>query len=395
MHPRLALLYVLVPLGLVVAGHLAVLQRAPDTLDPHLDVRGDSAFYRDMALGLGDGVPEPFRYRILVPALAALSGVEPLVAMRAITYASLFLCYGAWLLMARRLGVGLGPATAGVVVVAFARWQAYHYHNPFLTDALGLLVLTLMLWAALEGFFLLFAAAALVGVMGRETALVMLPAWLVRRDGWKALLLGVGCVAILWQIRLLVGPGPGVPDAQAGFDPLSMLEGAVLAWGPVWVLGALGFLLVPRAARATLCGGFVLVLPLAFAAAHVATDTGRMFGLLAPFLALFAALAFDALARRSALVFEAFLLLALVGLLVLTPTRALPVFWPEAILHGYAWRFTEAGLLLAFVASWRLRDELESGWRDMQAQLVAWARAWPGRLRRLLRPSATQIHEKA
>jgi len=272
--------------GLVLLGHLLIAERAV-----HLGY--DATFYTRMVEGPMASVPSPFRFRVLVPWLARQLPVPAPLALLIISYASLFGCYVIVMASCRAIGLGLRESIFGMVAVWGSTWHLYYFWNPYLTDAFGLLMLTIMMWAVLTGTLWIFATASLIGVLAREGTAMLVPAWLVTRQWGATIVLAAGTLAVAALPRLWLASAPDIPLAasalsenQPAITPVSVLRQVHAIWGLVWWLAFAGALCLPRPSAWRLGAVFAALLAGALAASAVATDAGRMFAFLAPVLAV-------------------------------------------------------------------------------------------------------------
>jgi len=291
--------------GLVATGHVFVLQRSEAHAQGYLSVRGDTAAYVAMIEGRWQDADRPFRDRTLVPLLAAALPLRPLDAMRAITYASLFGSYVLILVTCGRLGIPARWAAGGLVVAFAAPCHLYSYHNPFLTDAFGLLMFCVMLFAWVTNSLPLFLLGCIGGVLAHESTAVLVPVWLLRdwRRGLGILVIGVACYAApRWVLsRLHPSPGPWTAlqaAALANLNSAVRFTASILRWlGFACVLAPFG-LYVLTTMRRPMAEATVFLLVGALAASVVVTDIGRMCATLTPVIAVAVASLLATLADR-------------------------------------------------------------------------------------------------
>ena len=191
--------------------------------------------------------------------------------------------------------MGLSGALVGLFLVACTPIHLYAYYNPYLTDGFQLAMLSVMVYALLRGSFAVFAVAGLLGCLARETTILLLPLR-VARSAKQGVLLLLAAGAALAMPRLLLPSDPGV-SAAAAFEahglprlraPRDFAMQIAWCWQAAWPISIGGVLLAGRGFRlapvayALLFGGAVL-------SSLLATDVGRMFAILAPFVGLGAA----------------------------------------------------------------------------------------------------------
>jgi hypothetical protein len=263
----------------------------------------DAKFYVAMIEGQDRAVPGPFKFRLLIPFLASVLPFSPALSLLIISYLSLF---GMYLLIVRAcetLDLSLGDTTFGLLAIWGATWHLYHYYNPYMTDAFALFALSAMLVALLRDAYWPFAAAAVAGTLGRETTAFLVPAWFATRQVAPTLLLIAVTGALIWLPRYLLASASDVTISGAlnpdgiFFQPFLFTRQLQTIWGLVWLLALAGIWYLPKAHKAKIAASFVTLFLGALAGSVVATDTGRMFGFLAPVLAVGAA-QFYAVVRR-------------------------------------------------------------------------------------------------
>lgn len=283
--------------GLVLAGHLVAAL-------PVRHLGYDATAYVAMAEGHGAQVQEPFKFRVLVPWLASWLPLDAPDALRAITYVSLF---GAYLLSIHAgtlVGLSIAASAFGLLSVWGSTWHLYYFYNPYMTDGAGLLALSAMVTAMLNGDFALFAIAAIAGVLARESTLALVPAWLVTKQVGRTLSLITVVVLAAWLPRYLLATEglsiiPVNPTEIPQVGALVWVRQLYAIWGFVWLIGIGGFAYLPSTHAPKVAAMFAAIFLGAAAASTVATDTGRMFSFLAPVLAIGCGQLYDVLARTN------------------------------------------------------------------------------------------------
>jgi hypothetical protein len=372
-------LIVLLPVAMLTLGNSFVVERRPDASVRHLQLRDDNLEYVAMADRGPRAAMAPYRYRVLSPWLAGQLPGTASNGLWWITQASLLIVFAIGVSLCRRAGISWTGTALGLFAMAGFPAHAYHFHNPFLTDAAGLAVLMGLLAAAWTQRFALFFAMALVAPLVRETACCLLPLWLVRnvRRGMLALLAGI---AVLVALHLLLAPARdgASPSAEAagsfGLPPLrAWLTASLLAWSFGWWLAAIGVLLLRWTVFTVVLSAGVLLTAGAFAATFVASDIERMFGLLAPVMLIGCARAIDvsrAYSRTLTLLLAA---LAIAQFLCVVPNPFVPHdtwshlgYWPPKLLLAAG---TCGVVMLAWRIRRRLRREVRCKWRRIAASV--------------------------
>ena len=348
-----------IAVSLAIVAVSILLNRVPRQL-ADANLQSDTAWYLAMVshrwpptgehMGI-HGVLAPFRYRILVPFLASLLPFGPVLSLALVTYASLAGAYVFTLLTSERLGLSKSASACGLLIACTFASPLYCFRNPLLTDAFGVLTVAAMTYACVVPSFAMFAAWGLVGIFGRETTALILPAWVLRHPRHTALLVVVAGVLLVVERLILYAD---VPDGSALLSilwidvvervqyPQRFVADLVVSWG--WAFGffAMGLLLRVRALKPAL--------PAIFAAAAcatitsiVATDVERYFAILLPAMAIaFAVVVREWMDRRNRV-----MLLALTGMTILQ----FFISWPNAIVDESTWKVTFALVPIAKIGA--------------------------------------------
>jgi len=283
-----------------------------------------------MTEGKGSCVDAPFRYRVLVPFMARWLPFSPANSLKSISYASLFGSYMLILLACRHVGLNLRHAVSGLLVV-WASFHLYCYHNPYLTDAFGLLLICMMLFALIKESFLLFAGAALLGILARETCIFILPVWLVTRQFRRSFLLIVSALVVLVVLRHVLTPAFASNTLASvvstyGREHLQhfifFCHAVFCSWGLVWFLSLLGLWCLPAALFPAMALAFICLFAGASSTAFISSDIERMFIFMAPVCAIACARFFSIImGQRRPLQVASVLGLCLAKMFVLLPNR--------------------------------------------------------------------------
>ncbi|MBN1097653.1 hypothetical protein JKP76_17420 [Blastococcus sp. TML/C7B] len=227
---------------------------------------GDSAAYARMALtGDLDGVPKPFRYRVVVPFLArgwVLAFGRPEVHDVRVAFAVLDLlglAVAAWAvsLLLRRLGLTAAEGFTGALLFLGA-WPVLRFGGAVLVDAWSHAVLTLAAWAVVarrNGALVLIAG---VGMFVRETTVFAALLVLVLPATWPDRVRQLACFApgVLGYLLLRFVVAPTDVGYRYNLDRFDRQVADVLGWsglpytlrelalvfgaaGPLFVLGLL------------------------------------------------------------------------------------------------------------------------------------------------------------
>ena len=238
--------------------------------DPELRIRGDALEYIQLGRGAApSAVAVPFRYRVLVPWMAS---ALPLPVERAIRAVSLLCLLGvliSLMVIGARLGLGTVATALGIASVSGTSSMLYAFHNPYLTDQFGVLMVTAALAALLGRRPLMFAALVTLGSIGRESVAFIAPAYLitsvVTRNGddlqRRGLLLLGMVLPVLASVILRVLPtfgehglaryigyySPTLGELGPIRRPLDFIIGVAMSWEWVWIASLAGLALMGSA----------------------------------------------------------------------------------------------------------------------------------------------------
>lgn len=268
---------------LVVMGHYFVLQRPlsePEEAAP----RGDSSYYALMAKQNYTEVLAPFRFRVLVPALASQLPFSSAYALRAITYVSLFFLYLTILLICHELGIKTLPAFCGLVLCYAAMWQLYQFQNPFLVSAPALLFESLMLYFCVKKQYLPYVLAFILGILSHESAIFLVPLWFLVHDKKRGIAAVVVAVTTYYLVRVMVSAGDfsNYLQSTVAIAAVTQKGWRVLfsigdSWNFIWILGMLGLWHVAQSKRKIVMWAAALILAGSILSIFFASDVGRMF----------------------------------------------------------------------------------------------------------------------
>lgn len=282
---------VIISLVLTGTGDLLVLERRMDSVDNSYRIRGDSLEYMKMIRQEADEADAPFRYRVLVPFLSRFIPVDdPAAALKIVTLISLFFLY--LFIFNINSNFSISGAAAGLLLAWSSQIHLYNYHNPYLTDAFGLMMIALMYYALIKRQYPIFILAALIGVLGRESVIFMAPAWLVTKQ-WKR---GTAAIAaplgVLILLRLII-PGQESYQFKEIFRELNR-TGQILhtglsifwSWNALWLPGIATLFFIKGKNGKKYRITFALLFSGAFLSSFFATDIKRMFSILMPVMAI-------------------------------------------------------------------------------------------------------------
>jgi hypothetical protein len=261
----------------------------------------DSLNYFAMTRGAWDEVGQPWRHRVVVPFVVGLLPVSAPRGFLLLAYSSLVGTYLLAFAICRKAGISFFASTLSVAAMLAARTHLYNYFNPFLTDAPGLFVATLLFFAYQIEMLPVFAVAAFIGVVIRESVAFIVPAWFLGKE-WRIGLL-IGCIALAsLEGSTLLHPTNQpyaisfiTSGAATWHNPLPMIEGVLLSWSALWILAFAGFVFMPREQWRAIAVPSTLLFVGALVSCFVSSDRERMLGIVYPVIVVLVAQAVETL----------------------------------------------------------------------------------------------------
>ena len=196
---------VIISIILVIIGNSFFLQRGQDSVyaSEHLKFTIDNTIYFSMVQGDYQHIYLPFKYRILVPFLASCLPLSPSLALKIISVISLAICYLFTLLSCRKLGYDNFQSMIGLFVSYATTSHLLNYQNLYMTDAFQLMIIALIFFSLVSNNFWLFLFSIILGILARETTIILAPAWLLIRENRKGLMILFLSFFIFITIRFL------------------------------------------------------------------------------------------------------------------------------------------------------------------------------------------------
>jgi hypothetical protein len=295
--PQIALLFLGIALLFDLIGFCIVPART--------DYSSNSAFYIQMAQHGTGSVEPPFRYRALVPSLARLLPLPADQGLLAISHVSLIGCLFLAMLICRRVGLSVPACIFGAAALFCSRAFVYNYVNPYMTDAVALLAMFVMVYSYIGEQPAAFVIAAFVGILAHEITVFLVPAALFTRRWKRGLAICLVSAFVLVLTRFWLGGGyAGNLKREFHFfsyhvsHPAELIRGAVLTWYALWPLFVMGIIMLPAKRFRLLVCSLLLTGGAVFLSSFV-LDTERTYSILAPVVAVGAAVVFERLWQRS------------------------------------------------------------------------------------------------
>lgn len=311
--PRSRITWAVAPTVTVVllAGILALLWLDTRPLDVNDGFGYDGLEYARLALSLRSGTPmeidSPQVYRIVAPAIVALSGLEVRQGFFVLNVGADLGSGLLLLVLLKRYGARPGAAVLAIVwwgVLPFALRK--ELHTPVLVDAVSFFLLTALLLAATARQHLLFAVLLTVGVLTRESLLLIAPFLVLRAVplGWRVTATAAAAMIPALLALTVIHVAPPAPPRPGSLDTAEYLafhtyliaaniDGDALRalLGPLFGLGgllsvALGRLRALRQLLSTDPGWLYLLFAISTAATIGGLDHDRHILELAPVLLL-------------------------------------------------------------------------------------------------------------
>lgn len=287
---------------------------------------GDALEYVALIDGTRD-VEAPYRYRVVVPFIARMLPLSAPRALICVSWLSLFATYALILHTSERLRISFGAAACGLTVAVFSAPHLYNYTNPFLTDAMGLLMVAASLHALLLERYVLFCALSALAIGVREASIFTSLAWAEKKLSWRAVVAVACALAVYVGTRVLIGQGSHIDEGPFAIFPAhplrALVREALSAWHMLWLIASLGLSMLVAQRRAVLFTALLL-----FAGGVItsllATDTTRMFQPLFVVVAIGVARFVEVSWRCSRAATASFIATCLASSWVWQPVRLLP-----------------------------------------------------------------------
>ena len=267
-------------------------------LGPREFMTGDTTHY--MAMVRGETAPSPFAYRLLTPALVAAFPGPPAFGFFLIAYIATLGTLLVMFKIFKNLGISTSAATVTGVLLCLSYPLANYLSRWGRIDPLANFFFALALWWILERRFLPASLAIVVGVLGKETLLFLLPILFVHRArdgqfGPRALIAATAICLLPIVSFLSVRQSVEVTTGSFTVQEVGDLD---QVWSQVWSYNVDQFGLSKRIARdLTKSYGFfwalaglgllidrrlrlesLYLVAIGFALCAVATDWARMLG---------------------------------------------------------------------------------------------------------------------
>ncbi|RJQ89675.1 hypothetical protein [Amycolatopsis panacis] len=314
-------------LALTAVTLINVISHADAQREAHTRLFGDALNYYRMSEQTGAPVDNPFALRMLSPwlvhrahLLTGLSLDTLWLALTTVTTLAAILVFFEFLWNHLRLQLFTAALSATALACTF--WYAlYPLSNIALVDPLTNLLTMIALWLALRGRLVLFTAVVIIGSVNKETTLLLAPlypllAWTQQRSlrdrqvlaGLAATLIAIAAYIgyRIWAQHLIGGNyGFGTGQANAGIldnirfalaDSKGNVQLAIFAtFHFFWLIFAYGLYRSHRlhGLRDPLLVAGLWLFACCLAGRFLATDTSRVFVMLAPVVLAVVALTFD------------------------------------------------------------------------------------------------------
>ncbi len=284
------IIFTIIATFILIFGHNFILQKSETSPSQYLSINGgDAVHYINIIESGTDGIRAPFKFRVLVTTLARLLPFNAADSLRVITYFSIFIMNFLLLLICRRLSL---PIVASVLGLGFSltfQWQLYNFHNPYLTDAFGQMILTILIYALISKNLYLYASTIIVGVLAREATVFLVPVWHVRDYKQGAMLTLLALVVMLIpRILLAAESDASLIDAFTTHGKThlasmpTLLREMLHSWRFGWLIIVTGLCFFDAERFKYLAAAFSLLLCGAVLSTFFAADIGRMFSILIP-----------------------------------------------------------------------------------------------------------------
>jgi len=190
--------------------------------------KDDAGQYYQMAESPAFLARLPYTFRVLSPGLAALWPGDPIAGFTLVTLLALPLAATALYAYQRSIGLGNGAALAGALLFAVSGGAIRMLTTPVYVDAVTYLTEAAAFWLLARRQFWPFVAVVSVGVLNRETALLLVAPYLLSAPPnwrqpatWARPLLAVAIPAAVFLVVVVLKLAAG--GVLSGATPLATL----------------------------------------------------------------------------------------------------------------------------------------------------------------------------
>jgi hypothetical protein len=187
--------------------------------------KDDADQYYQMAESASYLARLPYTFRVLTPALASLWPSDPVPGFTLVTLVALTLAATGLYAYQRVVGLVGAAALSGALLFAVSGGSIRMLTTPDYVDAVTYLTEAAAFWFLAAGWFWPFLLTVTVGVLNRETALLLVVLYLVveppRRGTWKQAALVVLVPSVVFGAVILAKLAAG--GVLSGATPLSTL----------------------------------------------------------------------------------------------------------------------------------------------------------------------------
>lgn len=309
--------------ALLVVGFFAVVSYGKLQHNARDAAKNDAVRYIEMSEDTFAAVDNPFALRLLTPWLvrkvSALTGIAPDTVWLALTFvATMGALITIYELMRRSFRLSVGTSTVAVLLLAVTyNYTSYNYGNFWLVDPLNNLVFALALFCVFERKLVLFVGVLLVGMVNKETAVLLAPLFPLLqwarvgrlRDKTVVLAAGASVAVVVAYLVFRAWAQSRIGDNGTWIDQsVTNIARIVLSSRPrgehlavfgifnfLWVVFAYGLYRQYRASglRSELLIASSYLFMCCLIGRMQATDTERVWVMLAPLVVVVAATVFD------------------------------------------------------------------------------------------------------
>jgi hypothetical protein len=330
--------------------------------------KDDAGQYYQMAESASYLARLPYTFRILTPGLAGLWPNDPVAGFTLVTLLALPLAATALYAYQRAIDLSRPAALAGAFLFAVSGGPIRMLTTPDYVDAATYLTEAAAFWLLASGRFWPFLAVVTVGVLNRETALLLVALYLVveppSRTTWRraglvvalpALALGM---TIIWKLAIggvLSGATPLSTLApfsrtfRQDIPPLTDIFDVYSTFGVLWLLGLRRLPGATSFQRRALVYGALVVLQLTVSRGDEGRNLSHLFPVLIPLAMVEVERALTA-ARRGPLLASVLVLACAASMIHARWT----ILEPAALRYGLVAAGSAVALLVAWVVP-RLR----------------------------------------
>lgn len=292
------------------------------------------------------------------------------MGIKTVSLISLFSLYFYSLKILSFFKIDIKLSLAALILIFGTLANIFLYKNPYLTDSFHHMILILLMYFLLKGNALLFGIFAILGILGRETIIFIVPAFFITGKWKESILILLISLTAFFLPKFFIEGGYILFQEKPIFGFIAKMY---LTWGPVGLIIFTGLTLVPKDLKHDVFFVFLGLFTGAGLTALMVLDITRMYTIILPAALITAAFFLQKLYGKNKLIFYSVILLSVIHVFSVMPTT-ITQNWAENIqeLEEYYFNlkyffiaFHITSLLLISAAIYTLKSEISTGLQDI------------------------------